>query len=154
MYLRNNQGDYFRLKILKYQFPHITKDYYDANWLKIHIDASINGREWSAEDPCLLTYEVETLIQWLDEISTKESPTQYCSFTEPCLEFKRIESSTATSILRVFIDYNLLPPWKPSKIAGNEDLYIDFPIIKEDIRSNIHLLRTQLQNYPVRGVKP
>ena len=42
MHLKNASGESLRLTIIGYQFPEITEEYYDANWLLVSIEATLD----------------------------------------------------------------------------------------------------------------
>ena len=76
MRLVGNDGSYFELKILGYQYTGAIKsayDEYDANWLSIQINVKTPKGSWNATDPCLLTDEVKALAEWLMKIYINHS---------------------------------------------------------------------------------
>ena len=156
MKLENSKGEYFQLKILGYQFPHIIDDKWDSNWLNIGIEVKHAKKEtWTAVDPCLLTFEVERLSDWLETIITdyrQAKPAQ--EFTEPSLKFV-LSIAENCPILRIYFDKFLRPvrpKWEPGRKKPREELWSEFPIEENDLSEVVHSLRSQLKNYPMRAL--
>ena len=59
MQLYDANGYALKLTLVGYQFPEMTREPYDSNWLIIEVDVTTPHRSWRASDACLLTYEDE-----------------------------------------------------------------------------------------------
>src|SRR5262245_43472807 len=94
-------GTSFTLTISGYQYPELSTASYDSNWLMIRIDAANSQGTWSATDPCLLTYEVTRLADWLDAIAAGTVTKAACGFIEPCLLFRLNEDAASQQELRI-----------------------------------------------------
>ena len=149
MNLRNRKGDEFRLEIIGYQFPDIIDRYWDSNWLNVRVSGKNTAGLWSVEDPCLLTFEVESLASWLVVLATNKSFKSHKMFTEPSPQFRFIPHRTGSYFLRVDLGYifrkKLTKLFKERKTIS---LY--FPLNEIDLPYQAHLLREQLRNYPQR----
>jgi hypothetical protein len=55
MQLYDANGYAFKLTLVGYQFPEMTREPYDSNWLMIEVDVTTPHRSWRASDPCLLS---------------------------------------------------------------------------------------------------
>ena len=66
MKLISTHGHAFELNIQGYQFPGITNDYWDSNWLLIEINVSHPRGSWVKVDPSMNTFEVARLADWMD----------------------------------------------------------------------------------------
>ena len=150
MHLTDSSDSSFELKIAAYQYPNIHNDYYDSNWLMIQVDVKHPQGSWRASDPCLLTFEVEQLAQWLEEVKSNSNKISHCSFIEPCLEFRIVENNKGTNVLRVYFELKTRPPWAYARAAGQEDLWVEFALGEIDLFKAIQELRAQLQQYPQR----
>src|SRR5690349_305701 len=122
MELRNAAGDFLKLTLVGYQFPNRVPDSqydYDANWLMVRLDAELDGRAWRAQDPCLTTWEVTRLANWLEQLHFGQ-PLSYprMSFTEPLLDFKPMALQSAEASLRIYIDAEFRPMWLPGHGVG------------------------------------
>jgi hypothetical protein len=53
------------LRVTNYQFPDISFDQYDSNWLNVYLKVESKLGNWQTIDPALLTWEVEEIIDWL-----------------------------------------------------------------------------------------
>jgi hypothetical protein len=152
MYLVSSNGSSFALTIVGYQFPHLAQEEYDSNWLNIHIDVATPEHSWSATDPCLLTYEVARLAEWLEAID-QGKPVEYeIGFTEPCLWFRLAKTKLRGIVksLRVHFELELRPEWARSEQMRKRDLFVEFPISEIDLQQAASALRTQLSDYPQR----
>lgn len=134
-----------RISVERYQFPEITDDEWDSNWLIVCGDAELDGKSWTFRDPCLTTFELEHLANWLDQVFKDEAKNEYCDFTEPNLGFERL------SELEVRIAFSLesLPPWYESDGDFGE---IGFNIpINDQLPAAANSLRALLDRFPIRA---
>ena len=70
MRLADHSGNEFQLVILGYQHPDVHEDRWDSNWLVVSgTVATAAGRKWQFSAPCVTTFELEELADWLDELS-------------------------------------------------------------------------------------
>ncbi len=143
-------GTSFTLIIIGYHCPQLSTAPYDSNWLTIRIDATNPQGTWSATDPCLLTYEVSRLADWIDAIAAGTATKASCGFIEPSLLFRLDQDAAGQQELRIYLELELRPPWAASKFAGQEDLWLAFPLSAIDLPSAASMLRQQLDRYPQR----
>lgn len=101
MKLSGKNGDMFELTLIGYQFPHSSTNDWDANWFMVRTRAAIAGREWSSDDPAMLTWEVEQLANWLESLSSNHGVDAQLDFIEPNLSFQWVDRSTETTRLQV-----------------------------------------------------
>lgn len=134
-----------RLSVERYQFPEIANDEWDSNWLIIVGDAVLDGKPWSFRDPCLTTFEMQRLADWLDHVAAGRSEPAFCSFTEPNLDFERLSDVS----IRVGFSLEALPPWG-DRGGDFGDIGFTMPI---DGRLSIaaSALRKLLLQFPVRA---
>lgn len=78
----------FALDLLGYEFPEGAEDDHDANWLVVRVAARDGDLAWSAEDPCLLTWEIGQLARWLERLARGQFDRLWRGFSEPNLEFR------------------------------------------------------------------
>jgi hypothetical protein len=138
------------LRICGYQFPACETDDYDSNWLIVEGTVAHPRGEWAFRDPCLLTYEASRLADWLESLSRSDPSSKEESFIEPNLSFRKVESPTGCR-LRVYFELESRPSWAASNSAGEEDLWVEFPINELDMRRAAIALQEQLQIYPQRA---
>jgi hypothetical protein len=144
-------GTSLTVTIIGYQYPQLSTEPYDSNWLMIHIHATNSQGTWSATDPCLLTYEVSRLADWLEGVAVGTNTKTTCRFIEPCLHFQLDKDAVGKQELRIYLELELRPPWAPSKYAGQEDLWLAFPRSLIDLQAAATMLRHQLDQYPQRA---
>lgn len=99
----------FDLAIVGYQFPK-TKTGYDANWLVIAIEASNARTSWKANDPALLTWELQSLQTWCKEIAAGRITPEPVGFIEPCLKFQLVAGNDDEMEIEVTLAHELAPP--------------------------------------------
>ena len=134
-----------RVRVERYQFPEITKDEWDSNWLIIRGDVDLDGKSWSYRDPCLTTFEMERLADWLDHIAAGEAENAFCGFTEPNLDFEQLSRDA----IRIGFSLEALPPWIDSD-ADFGEIGLIVPIDKR-LAAAASSLRGLLARFPVRA---
>lgn len=83
MQFRGTDGQSVELYVAGYQFPDLPTVEYDSNWLRIEGQVSHPQGQWSFQDPCLLTYEVSRLADWLDALVEDQPKSDEIGFIEP-----------------------------------------------------------------------
>jgi hypothetical protein len=142
-----NDTSWFQLTIVDYQFPHLTDDHWDANWLMISGSVQLSGKAWNFKDPCLTTFEALGLADWLEACAHGAPEKPYCSFTEPVLQFDLPDAGT----LRVSFALEASPPW--GKQGDDWDKHgFNLPVGPQLLTAAADL-RRQLERFPVRGPK-
>ncbi len=144
MLLRGRRAS-LRLSVLRYQFPQITTDEYDANWLIIRGHVSLDQRSWSFRDPCLTTFEVRQLADWLDRLARGDEVEPSCAFIEPNLRFEKLSDRA----IRVSFALESAPPWAKPGDPWNEHGFE--VLIEKHLETAAGQLRAQLRAFPERG---
>ena len=142
---RNGQS-WFRLTIAGYQFDWAS-NYHDANWLRIHGDCAIDGRQWSFTDPCLETDDVARLADWLDALAAGNYAKRFCGFIEPNLDF----ILTDDNAICITFAAESTPPWTTFH-SPEEQRQIVLPV-SPALTDIANALRGQLSVYPQRGTR-
>ena len=148
MTLHGERGATFRLSIDGYQFPETTDDRWDANWLFVRGHVQHAQGEWTFRDPCLTTFEVQELAEWLDSIGEGQTSSQECSFTEPNLRFEYVDEGTPAIVAR--FAHESAPPWqlREERFVGTAQI---FPVALNDLTRAASDLRAFLRQFPERG---
>jgi hypothetical protein len=149
MQLTGTNGQRFELELAGYQFPELATAEYDSNWLIVRVDVDHPRGRWSASNACLLTYEVAELASWLESVARGRPTHDEVSFLEPNLLLRLVETGLGT-VLRIYFELELRPPWAASELAGEEDLYVEFSLAPHDLLEAAADLRAQLVRYPQR----
>jgi hypothetical protein len=155
MRFENSKGEFLELNILGYQFPHNSDDKWDSNWLNIKFSVAHKDGVWTATDPCFLTWEIENLCKWFENIRADykaAKPTQ--EFMEPNLTFMLVNIAKDPA-LRIYFELELRPARNPPKTMKKpmEDLWVEFPLKEIDLHEAVNSLRCQLSKYPERAVE-
>ena len=151
MQLYDANGYALKLTLVGYQFPEMTREPYDSNWLIIETDITTPHRSWQASDPCLLTYEVEQLAQWLEQAANGTPDNRVCHFIEPCLQFELYDHEGGERYLRVVFDLELRPDWQIERTRQRDDTWIDLQVDRQKLLEAAQALREQLARYPQRA---
>ena len=138
----------FDLSLLGYQFPNLTAEPYDSNWLQVRVAVDHPRGLWTATDPCLLTYEAASLADWLDAVALGTAADSELRFLEPCLWFELRDGTGGAPTVRVYFQYEFRPPWARD---FEDDEVLDLPIEEGQFRRAAAALRLQLREYPQRA---
>jgi hypothetical protein len=138
------------LTLVGYQFPHLATAPWDSNWLIVRVRVQHPRGNWSAQDPCLLTYDVAGLADWLEAVAVGREDDAELGFMEPNLLFRTGTDSHGSRFVRVCFDLELRPDWARSDEAETEDLFLDFPADPTQLTAAARSLREQLARYPQR----
>jgi len=148
--LVGSDGQSMELTIQGYQFPEHATAKYDSNWLIVAVEVSNPRGAWRASDPCLLTYEVARLAEWLEAVAEGGEPSPQVGFIEPNLEFHVVQRKGGR-VLRVLFGLELRPTWAQSDLEWAEEVSVEFPIGDLDLQEAAQDLRQQLRRYPQRA---
>jgi hypothetical protein len=136
---------YFTVK--GYQFPGMTDDPYgyDMNWLNIEVKIKKGNKSWSQTDPFLLTFEIQGLAVWLQDIGKHRGEEWFC--LENMLFIKNIESpDVPDGSYRLQLKMNDL---KVLTDAGYNVFEKEFT--SQEIAELVRELEKTLSRYPIRG---
>ena len=154
MRIEGDPGDSFELNIVGYQYdgfdlPTVT-DKWDRNWLRIHIQASSKGRMWQTVDTSLLTWEVDRVIEWFEEIASGKQIKKVQEFTEPNLRFELRERNAESITLFVFFELEC----RPARVPESEAVFVRLTCSLRELKSWARDLKRQLRKCPPRGRRP
>ena len=98
--------------IIDYEFNYFKKmDYYDANWLTVNIRYTDSNTDKSFTDNCILTYELENLVQQIDDIISGEESGLITEFMEPYLKFSVTKTKDIYAVQIRFV-CDIAEEWK------------------------------------------
>ena len=143
------------LEIVNYQFPDIVNEEYDANWLSIYFKIDSKFGKWQTTDACLLTWEVQEIINWLKSLANSEKVENEISFTEPNLTIKKFAENDGITRLRFIFDHEL----RPKKVVGNLEYYdsieyyLDCDLARDELNKLAKDFEKELSKFPLRIVK-
>lgn len=133
------------LSIVQYQFPTREQMDLDANWLIVEGHVTLLGREWRFRDPCLTTFEVVRLADWLEASARGQGSGKGCSFIEPNLDFH----GPSNGAIRVSFALESAPPW--AKRGGDWDKHGFDVAVGPALAIAAGQLRHALAEFPARG---
>lgn len=123
-----------QLGLSGYQFPDPEDQEGDSDWLFVRLRLQHGEYLWERADPALMTFEVQWLVEWLEEVADhvavfgswrRDRLTTRIFFTEPCLGFEVLNGypSGAPMTLRCNLAAEFLPPFREqcSHAATGED---------------------------------
>jgi hypothetical protein len=142
-------GSFFDLAIAGYQFPSEHRAEYDSNWLVVEGRAALHGREWAFREPCLLTYEVERLADWLEQLAVGKAVEGSEDFVEPNIAFSAASGAVGEHVLAVILDLEARASWAEKQ----ETLSLEFQLAPADLLAAAADLRGQLARFPQRAAR-
>src|SRR3954465_2880937 len=110
MRLFGSNGLSFDLVIDGYQFPECADKDRDSNWLCVRGEVRYSGGGWSFRLPCLETFEVRALADWLYSVARGKPRAPMCSFIEPALSLE-YQSDPERAVVIRFARASA-PPWQ------------------------------------------
>jgi hypothetical protein len=146
MKLINQDGSFFALDAVGYQYPDIQDDYWESNWLVIQIQLQLLEQSWSIKDPCLTTFELQILLDWLHRFSINAPGNNSLGFTESYVQFEFIIDYNRGQSLR--INYRLPPNGRNN--SWKDNISIDFPLRRVPFNALVEDLQAQLTKFPQR----
>lgn len=148
MEFKIDDNNSFTLTIMGYQFPHLVNVQYDSNWLNVKVDVRQEQGNWSATDPCVLTYEVGELINWFRAVSAGNYNERQLEFLEPFLKFDLSPLAGPPDKLIIELTHPFLPPFfTGDPFAGYQ---VVFSLTTIDLLGAAQSLENQLRQYPQR----
>jgi hypothetical protein len=149
MLLESPTGESLELLIDVYQFPALRTEPYDSNWLYVTGKVAHRKAPWKFRHPCLLTYEAQALVTWLESVAHGRDVVPVLSFTEPLVEF-RLHGPADARVVRIFFRLEARAPWIDP--PGYEDPeWIDIPVDGSRLLSAAASLRVELAKFPQRA---
>jgi hypothetical protein len=147
--LADHSGNEFQLVILGYQHPDVGEDRWDSNWLLVSgTVATAAGQKWQFSAPCVTTFELEELAEWLDELSADERAPGQFDFTEPHVRFAYVPWPKRT--LQLTLSGESAPP-ETSLHGGEATVTLDFALSEADASDLAEQIRDALADFPPRG---
>lgn len=140
--------DQFRLRVARYQFPVKTRpNGWDSNWLTIYGEVQHSGRRWSFQDPCLLTWELSELIEWMKQMPR---PSRDLGFMEPNLRFA-VPAQSEPWTLAITLSNEAVPENVVNGFTtGHKCVNLLLKTTHEQVNSLVDGLAADLRSFPRR----
>ncbi|MGW1541999.1 WapI family immunity protein [Streptomyces sp. NPDC002309] len=110
------------LRPICYEFPAVSGDPWDDNWLVVEAEVTTPVAKWSFTDACLQVDEAQEVSAWLRAVADGRRPDARpdaegqlapdLSFVEPVLAFSQVRWQDGTGVLRVHLSLEAAPPWQ------------------------------------------
>ena len=137
----------FEFRVVGYQFPEVTDEDYDANWLLVSINVRSPGGSWSKTDPCLLTWEGHWFANWLADIMAGREEEKTMSFLDSNLFFEVEGRGQHQVKLKIELSDELLPTdAKP----GEKRFTVSLVISLADLRAAVADWCWEMRLFPMR----
>lgn len=141
-----------------YEFPDVTSDVHDANWLLIRLvlQSQHGAWRWQVEDAGALTWELEACVDWLLKLSNGEAvDVEYCGFSEPDIAFETIRNDDGEVVgLSIQLMDEFQPPTKVLVPRENNIVSLRFHTPPATLREFAENLMAELSLFPQRGARP
>jgi hypothetical protein len=149
MKLLTGSGIAFELVVLRYEYPDITEDRWDSNWLVVSGKVTTPNESWRFVDACVTTFELADLADWLDSLNNGTPHSAACTFAEPNLEFWY--STLPERLLRIRFAHESAPPSLTESKERAAGVSLEFPLGEIDAEGAVADLRNVLIEFPIRG---
>ena len=149
MKLRAHSGNAFEAVVLGYEHPNVTEDWWDSNWLIMNGTVATPDTSWRFVEPCVTTFELAGLADWLQTLRDGAPPSPEFAFAEPNLVFSW--SGVQAPMLRVRFAHESAPPGCANGEARVRGVMLEFPIDELNVDGIVGELRNALIEYPIRG---
>ena len=107
--------------------------------MRLFLTDYINDYNFNTTDPCLLTFELNDLKRWFEDIKKEGGCNKEISFIEPCLSFELIDGK-----LIIILNYNFNPK------NSNKPYYFDISLENLNISLIIRDILTVMNKFPER----
>ena len=148
MRITSASGDEFQLVIVRYQFPDVHEDRWDSNWLIVNGTVAAAGEKWIFTDPCVTTFELADLADWLDGLAANGAEASEFEFTEPNLKFAYVPSPHRAVQLTLAHES---APASMSELQRRSGVTVEFPLSVQQTETFAAEIRQALHDYPIRG---
>ena len=135
-----------KLHIMGYEIMVIEEEPFEANWLMVRIEVHSPDARWTVTEPCLTTYEIEDLANWLEAVQFDTAAETAITFQKPLLAFRLVKEPGAPAALRV---YYSLPELQIDR-TGVQNGRLDFALPELNLAMAVADLRAQLKRFPPR----
>jgi hypothetical protein len=149
MKLNSASGNAFELVVVGYENPDITEGLWESNWLVVSGTVALGDESWTFVEPCVTTFELGDLADWLEKLADGAVDPPQIAFTEPNLEFSY--SHLVSPVLRVRFAHASAPPRLRYSDEASEGVVLEFPLAELDPRATAADVRDALMDFPVRG---
>ena len=147
MRFTNSYQCFFDMEIVGYEYQ-FSNDKYDANWLEVKISVSHQGKQWSAQESCLRTFELTVLRDWLLSISDSGDFSASITFTENEIAFKYVGGR-----FFVILDFNFHPSGSQYNYDDDEEYLFEVESPEEKLKTFIDELNQRIEQFPEKHVR-
>jgi hypothetical protein len=134
-----------KFDIVDYQFPAKRgMNNFDANWLTVKIEYTLNEESQTWTDNCLLSDELESLTEDIDTIIEDKETEMITEFMEPYLKFAITRASDIFAVQIRFV-YDTSDGWK--------DVYIAQGMSREELKNLNAGLKSLSVQFPFRDME-
>lgn len=136
------------IEITGYEFAYThRREPYDSdnNWLYIQVKYSDKDREWRCAGPALLTWEAESLVEFLCNPPGEGVGAAEIEFIEPNLSFIISRRGKAGYTLTVILSLEFNPPF-----SGKKYFKLEFEASADELSGLASQMEGQISRFPVR----
>ena len=149
MRLDSTNGHRFELRVIGYEFPNLEHDRYgyDINWLLVRLTLTAAKSRWTLTDPCLLTWELIALQDWLASIAAGDVKQRRITFIEPTLSLTALQLKPSI-VIRLTLTVDKLVP---SAFDHNPEVHhLNLHATTEELRGAVAELSRMAASFPER----
>ena len=153
MMLTGPDGNSFQLSLEGYQYPNrASRGEQDeaANRLLVSVEASIHDQAWQKTSPCLLTWEIDQLIEWVEKLPRTDVAHNRLLFSHPGLTFQYAGRVGEHVTLEVYFDYAMVAPGTYFSNWEEPLLWATLRVTTEEAALWLAQLRSERAKFPPR----
>jgi hypothetical protein len=149
MLLRGEDGNEFELGLIEDRLAEIQDGYGDASMLTLSFRVATPDESWEETAPCLNTYEVRNLAEWLDAVgqgSAQPGELAELDLLEPELNFAVIKDTGEEVTVRVGFHLDDRPEVYEVDSPTNEASHVDLRLPRDHLRIAAAQLREEIED--------
>ena len=113
--------------------------------LPVVLEAHFARGEWRAEGPGPTPDDVARLAAFLEALAQEAPSAAHVRMEEPTLRVEALGRAPGVARVRVFVEGELRPDWAPARGLSERDLFADFLLTPEQLRTSAKTLRATLE---------
>ena len=143
MLLKSDDGAEFELALIEERLPDVQDGFGDAAPLTITFRVATQNEAWEETSPCLNTFEVRTLLDWLEAVGGGTPDEAEVELLQPGLRFLVIKDQGEKVTLRIGFDVKDRPEELVFDAPTDAD-HVDLKLDRSQIRAAAESLRRDM----------
>lgn len=138
---------FIELDVLDYEFPASSPLAADRNTLLVLLRLGWHQNISTRSVPVLLTWELDQLTRWLEQLLQTHRPPPRLQFTEPCFGIECLSCTRDEYLLQIHLAHEAAPDWHHEP---GVPFWLPILTPRGQIESAVYTLQQQSEKFPVR----